>query len=97
VFQLPPTMVLPVLVALLTVVVLRSGRIVPFAALGTAVVVIGRPYVGGESVDVLRPALPLLLSIGVTVSLGVYLRARRPRAAVRAMARAGRRRIEDRP
>jgi hypothetical protein len=80
VFQVPPTMVLPVLLALLTVVVLRPGRVLILAALATAVVVIGRPYVDGETVDVLREQLPLLLlAIGVPVLLGIYLRARRLR------------------
>lgn len=79
VFQLPPTMVLPVLLALLTVVVLQPGNVLTLAALGTAVVVIGRPYVNGQAVDVLGQQLPLLLAISVTVSLGIYLRARRRR------------------
>ena len=78
VFQVPPTMVLPVLLALLTVVVLRPGRVLMLAAFGTAVVVIGRSYVDGQIVDVLGEQLPLLLAIGVTVLLGIYLRARRP-------------------
>jgi hypothetical protein len=77
VFQVPPAMVLPVLVALLTVTTDRPGRVAALASLGTAAVVIGRPYVDGDTVDLIGQQLPLLLAIGVTVSLGTYLRRRR--------------------
>jgi len=73
VFQVPPPMVLPVLVALVTVATLRPARVLAFAALATAVVVTARPYVDGKAVDLVGQQLPLL-GIGLSVALGLYLR-----------------------
>jgi hypothetical protein len=76
VFQVPPTMVLPVLVALFTVATLRTGRDLVLAILGTAAVVIGRPYVDGDAVSLVGQQLPLLAAIGFSASLGTWLRVR---------------------
>ena len=76
-FQLPPTVLLPVLGALFTVATHPPGRVLACTALGTAAVVIGRPYVEGDAVDLLGQQLPLLAAIGLAASSGTYMRVRR--------------------
>lgn len=77
VFDLPPTMALPVLVALFTVATMRSGRVLVVATAATVALLTARPYVGGGTVDFLSQQVPILAATGLTVALGLYQRLRR--------------------
>jgi hypothetical protein len=74
VFDPPPVMVLPVLVALSTVAALRSGRVLAVVVVVTVAAVLGRPYVHGDPVDLTGQQLPLLAALAVAVAVGVCLR-----------------------
>jgi len=70
--------ILPVLLALLTVAELRGRRTVIAAATATAVVVAVMPYLHGDTVSLGARTLPHLAAVGLSVALGLWLRARRP-------------------
>lgn len=78
VFDLPPTMALPLLVALFTVATVRSGRVMALAAATTVAVVVGRPFLAGGAVNFVSQELALLVAAGVAVALGLYLRMNGP-------------------
>jgi hypothetical protein len=79
--DLDTIMILPVLLALLTVTELRERRTVAIAAAATAAVVVIMPYLHGDAVSLGGRTVPHLAAVALSVALGLWLRARRLGAA----------------
>jgi len=79
--DLDTIMILPVLLALLTVAELRKRRTVAIAAAATAAVVVIMPYLHGDAVSLGERTVPHLAAVALSVALGLWLRARRLGAA----------------
>lgn len=75
-------LLLAVLVAVFTVARTRDGLAPALAALGTAGGVVAMPYVHGDPVTFPGYHVFLLLSVGLAVTLGLYVRVRAAYAAV---------------
>ena|SRR6266545_5363723 len=82
--DLEPTTLLPVLLALLTVVTARERRAVATATVATVVVVVvAMPYLHGDPVSFIGHSLSHLAAVAFAVTLGSYLRARQQIARLR--------------
>lgn len=68
----------PLLVALFTIAVVSSPRVLAAASLTASLAVVALPYLHGDPINVLRYVGLHLASIGLAVSLGRYPRARWP-------------------
>ena len=77
--DLEPVTALPVLLALLTLAMVGSRRVVAVGAIATAVIVVSMPYIHGDHATVAAGVLRAS-AVGCTVAVGRYLRARRERA-----------------
>jgi hypothetical protein len=77
--DLDTILILPLLLALLTVAEMRGARTTAAAGLVTAVTVVAMPYLHGDRAPVspLAGPVPHLLGVGLAVALGSWLRARR--------------------
>jgi hypothetical protein len=77
--DLDTILILPLLLALLTVAEMRGARTAAAAGLVTAVTVVAMPYLHGDRAPVspLAGPVPHLLAVGLAVALGSWLRARR--------------------
>jgi hypothetical protein len=74
--DLDTILILPALVALLTLAEMRGRQaVIPTAV--TAVVVAGMPYLHGDSVSLSGYTLPHLGAVALAVALGLWLRVRR--------------------
>jgi uncharacterized membrane protein YfcA len=79
--DLDPIMILPVLLALMTVAELRQRRTAAVAALVTAAVVAAMPYLHGDQVNPVTGTLPHVLAVALAAAAGAWLQTRRHSAA----------------
>jgi hypothetical protein len=75
--DLEPTTSLPLLFALLTVTVVSTRRAALGAIVATTLLVMAKPFLHGDSIDLVQYSLVHLAAIGLIAAAGLYWRSRR--------------------
>jgi hypothetical protein len=74
--DLEPTTLLPLLIALFMVTAVSSRRVTVWAIVATTLLVMARPFIHADSIDVVQYAGLHLTAIGLAIAAGLYWRSR---------------------
>jgi hypothetical protein len=80
--DLEPTTLLPVLFALFTVIVVSTQRVTAWAIVVTTLLIIARPFIHGDPVDLVQYGVLHLSAIGAVVGAGLFWRSRQKKMTV---------------